>query len=169
MNIYTKIGNIIEKNFMWIIGFGATICLLIANIAVVSRLAHFSVSWSDEVIKIIFIYVIYIGTALAYRSDSLIGITMFEEFLIGKANNIPYKIVKIIQHLVSTGFAIFCSVQGYNMMMGQLRNGELTPALELPAAISTIGFLIGAIIWTYYGFGKIVEYIKIKEVQKPEF
>ncbi|ONI40631.1 hypothetical protein AN639_00300 [Candidatus Epulonipiscium fishelsonii] len=158
--IYNKIGDTMEKLFTIMIGIGAIVCLIIVNVAVVARLTNVSISWSDELIKIIFIYVIYIGAAIAYKTDSLISITMLEESLLAKTNNVPYKILKVTQHLICTGFAIFCSIEGINMVMNQLRNNELTPALELPAAISTIGFVIGVIAWSYYGFGKIAKYIR---------
>ncbi|OON97859.1 MAG: hypothetical protein ATN32_05210 [Candidatus Epulonipiscium fishelsonii] len=158
--IYNKIGDKTEKVFTIMIGIGAIICLVIVNVAVVARVSNVSISWSDELIKIIFMYVIYIGAAIAYKTDSLIGITMLEESLMNMENKVPYKILKVVQHLICTGFAIFCSIQGIKMMMTQITNNELTPALELPAAISTIGFVIGVIAWSYYGFGKIVKYIR---------
>lgn len=167
--IYEKIGGFLEKKFTVVIGFGATVCLLIANFAIAARLMNISISWSDEIIKIIFIYVIYIGTALAYRSDGLIGITVVEEALIGKGNNMPYKIMKIVQHIITTGFALFCSYQGLTMVLSQLKNNEITPALEISASISTIGFVIGSVIWSFYGLGKIAYYIKNKDFKKPEY
>ena len=47
------------------------------------------------------------------------------------------------------------------MTIRQFSYGELTPALEIPAAISTLGFVIGSIIWIYYGIEKIIQYLKL--------
>ena len=168
-SVYEKISEFLESKFTIVIGFGATVCLLIANFAVAARLGNISISWSDEIVKIIFIYVIYIGTALAYKSDSLIGITVIEEGLIGKSNNIPYKIMKIVQHFITMGFALFCSCQGIIMVLNQIKNNELTPALEISAAVATIGFVIGSIIWTFYGIGKLAYYIKNNDFKKVEY
>ena len=115
--VYNTISNTIEKVLVYFIGISATICLAIANIAVLSRyVLKYSLPWSEELLRILFIIIIYVGTALAYRSDALIGITMFEESLIGKANNIPYKIVKVFQHIVIIIFALIGLIQANNMM-----------------------------------------------------
>lgn len=159
--LYTKIGNIIENIFIKFIGLAAIICLFIVNLAVLARLMKISISWSDEIIKIIFIYIVYIGTALAYKTDGLIGITMLEEYLYKKSNHKIYKLLKLFQHIIIIGFAIFCAYQSYLMTIRQFSYGELTPALEIPAAISTLGFVIGSIIWIYYGIEKIIQYLKL--------
>lgn len=159
--LYTKIGNTVENVFIKFIGFAAVVCLFVVNLAVLARLMKISISWSDEIIKIIFIYIVYIGTALAYRTDGLIGITMLEEYLYKKSNKKPYKYIKLFQHVVIIGFAIFCAFQSYLMAIRQFSYGELTPALEIPAAIATLGFVIGSIIWIYYGIEKIAYYFKL--------
>lgn len=157
-NLYTIIGDTFENIFIKFIGIMAIVCLFIVNMCVVARLMKISISWGDEVIKIIFIYVIYIGAALAYKSDGLIGITMLEESF--SKNKKLYKFLKIVQHFIIVSFAIFCLCQSYLMTFRQFSYGELTPALEIPAAISTLGFVIGSIIWVYYGLGKLISYIK---------
>lgn len=158
-NKYILIGDTIEKISMKFIGIMAIICLFVVNACILARLMKISISWGDEIIKIIFIYIIYIGTALAYKSDDLIGITMLEDSF--NKNKKLYRILKIIQHIVIISFAIFCMCQSYLMFFKQLKYGELTPALEIPAAISTLGFVIGSIIWVYYGIEKLFYYIKI--------
>ena len=151
-NLYVVIGDTIESIFIKFIGFMAILCLFIVNMCVLARLMKVSISWGDEIIKIIFIYIIYIGAALAYKNDGLIGITMLEESFL--KNKKLYKFLKIIQHFIIVSFAIFCMCQSYLMSFRQF------PALELPAAISTLGFVMGSIIWVYYGFRKIIKYIK---------
>lgn len=157
-NLYVVIGDTIESIFIKFIGFMAILCLFIVNMCVLARLMKVSISWGDEIIKIIFIYIIFIGAALAYKNDGLIGITMLEESFL--KNKKLYKFLKIIQHFIIVSFAIFCMCQSYLMTFRQFLYGELTPALELPAAISTLGFVMGSIIWVYYGFRKIIKYIK---------
>ena len=77
--------------------------------AVLARLMKISISWSDEIIKIIFIYIVYIGTALAYKTDGLIGITMLEEYLYKKSNHKIYKLLKLFQHIYYNSFCyILC-------------------------------------------------------------
>lgn len=155
VKLYSKIGNILEKNFIILLGIAALICLIIVNVAVLARTLNISISWSDEIIKIIFIYIIYIGAALAYRGDGLIGITMLEEKLFEK-NKKSYVFLKKIQHFIILAFSLFCIYQSYLMCLQQLRFNEVTPALEIPAMISTLGFFIGSILWTFYSLEKLI-------------
>lgn len=160
--LYLKCGDVFELIFKYFIAVTSIICFIIVNMAILARLMNVSISWSDEVIKILFIYIVYIGTALAYKTDGLIGITMLEEKLKGKKRNLPYNILKLIQHIVILIFAIFCMYQGFCMTVTQIHYNQLTATLELPAAISTIGFVIGSILWVYYAVGKVVYFLRLK-------
>jgi len=136
--------------FTKLIGVVSLAALLFANIAVLSRFLQRPSPWSDELLKAIFIWIFFIGGALAFRDGSLIGITLLEEKLLNKNGEKAFKTIKFIQTIFVLIFAGFCAVQSGNMMKEQFALNELTSVLQFPSAFITMGFFIGSLLWTRY-------------------
>lgn len=64
----------------FILGMIGVAMILIETYSVFCRnVTHWSTPWVDEVLRLMFVWIVFVGAAIAYRSDDLISLTLVED------------------------------------------------------------------------------------------
>lgn len=137
-----------------IMGFAVVTTICIVSFSVFARLMSIPVAWSDEVVKIIFIWLVFIGSAVAYQSDSLIGLDLVEDMLSKKP--VLQKGLKSIQGIFATVFGVFMTLQTFRIVSTQLQSGEVTPVLGFPLWLVNLGYLLGSLLFAVFAVQKLL-------------
>ena len=121
------------------------VCLLFAAIIILGGMQVFfryvlesSLVWSEEISKILFFYIIYLGAALAIRNSSYASV----DFL---SRQFPPKFKRVIDLLI--WIFILCFLVTVIVLGGQITLqtlDQITPALEIPQAIIYFILPLGA-------------------------
>ena len=125
------------------IGAMVIVALLIANYGVLARyVLEIPAAWTDEITRAIFIWLIFISSAVAFSTDTLISLELVEAKLQGK----PFarKCLKFVQAVLAIIFSVFCTYNGFLIVLKQFKSGETTPVVDIPLYFINLGFLIGA-------------------------
>ncbi len=136
--------------------------LLVANIGVFSRQFKISISWTDEVLRALFVWVYFLCGGLTAKTGFL-SISLLEETLRDKGRNMGYHAVKILHSLLSLVFAAYCTFYGYQAMSGQFALNQKSTILGFPQGCVTLGFVVGCAFWAYYEIINIVKHITSKD------
>jgi TRAP-type C4-dicarboxylate transport system permease small subunit len=129
-----------------------TICLV--TYGVVSRMLNIAVAWTDELLRAIFIWIIFIAAAIAYKTGNLIGFDLLEEVL--SKHPFPGKVLKLIQHAGAIIFSLFLSVQTFRIISTQLTTREFTPVLHIPLWLINLGCFIGSVFILLFALEKLL-------------
>lgn len=147
-------------------GFGiiGIAMILIESYAVLARnVLKVTSAWTDETLKGLFVWTIFICSALAFLSDDLIGLNLVEEKLF--QNKKAFGAIKVVQYLFALFLGLFLTAQGVGIIQTQLITGECTAVMKYPLWIINAGFLIGAIFTVLFAIHKIIickKYFKVE-------
>lgn len=140
-----------------IFGFVGVAMILVESYAVFARnVMQVPTPWTDEFLKLLFIWSIFIGSALAFYDDSLIRLTLIEdsERVKGTAG---YGVLKIIQYLSGFGVSAFMAKQLWRIVTTQIRTMESTTVMKYPLFLINLGILIGMVLVCLFGVMKLYE------------
>ena len=146
----SKFNLIIENLF----GFVGIAMIVIASYSVLARtVLHISATWTDEVLKMLFVWSIFTCSGLAFFKGELIGLDLIFEKL--KDYPILTNIVKIIQNSVSLIFGVLTVFFAINIIDVQYMTGEATTVVQIPLWIINIGFLFGSFLLSIFALRNI--------------
>ncbi|MDR1933897.1 MAG: TRAP transporter small permease subunit, partial [Spirochaetales bacterium] len=129
-----------------------TICLVTCGVA--ARMLNIAVAWTDELLRAIFIWIIFISAAIAYKTGNLIGFDLLEEML--SKRPVLSKVLKLIQHTGAIIFSLFLSVQTFKIISTQMSTQEFTPVLHIPLWLINLGCFIGSVIILLFALEKLL-------------
>lgn len=140
-----------------ILGLVGVLMILIETYSVFCRnVTHWSTPWVDEVLRLMFVWIVFIGAAIAFRTDELISLTLIEDGYKDKGKMFPYNVMKLIQYIVALIVAIMLTGQEWTTMVGQMATGEITAITGYPVWIKSFGILIGFVILVILAVIKII-------------
>lgn len=140
-----------------ILGLVGVLMILIETYSVFCRnVTHWSTPWVDEVLRLMFVWIVFIGAAIAFRTDELISLTLIEDGYKDKGKMFPYNVMKLIQYIVALIVAIMLTGQEWTTMVGQMATGEITAITGYPVWIKSFGILIGFVIMVILAVIKII-------------
>ena len=129
----------IENN---IIGYGLLIMTVITFVNVISRkFLHLSLSFTEEITTILFIFISLLGAAVAAKRGSHLGLTVFTDFIPAKYQ----KYVSLITWLAATFFCFYLVRYGLAMVRSEYIFKIKTPALGWPEWIFGLSIPIGGL------------------------
>lgn len=135
----------ITKILQGIMGFAVLTTIIVVTYGVVARLLNIPVAWTDEFVRIFFIWLVFIGAAVAYESNALIGLDLVEDMLSKKP--VARKLLKAVQMALGIIFGVFMTTQTYTIVSTQLSSGEMTPVMQVPLWLVNLGYLIGSFLF----------------------
>ncbi|MCI8649993.1 MAG: TRAP transporter small permease [Anaerotruncus sp.] len=138
--------------------------ILIVTIGVAARLLKIPVAWTDETLQIIFVWLVFIMSAVGFLCDDLIGLDLVEDMLRKKPNT--KKGLKLIQAIAGILFALFMVSQTCRIVITQYNTHELTPVLSFPVWMQSFGYFLGCALFFLFAVYKI--YIRIKNFIRPK-
>ncbi len=163
-NISSKLVPLTEQ----ILGCIGLIMIVIETYAVFARnVLHTSTPWVDEALKLMFVWIVFVGTALCFRTDELISLTLIEDDLKEKQKTLPYGVMKLIQYVAAVGMSILLVVQLFTIIGTQMSTGEATTVIKYPLWLMNLGVFIGVLLIVIVGILKIIDALKYfkKEAQ----
>jgi TRAP-type C4-dicarboxylate transport system permease small subunit len=98
-----------------------------------------SLSWSEELARYIFIWLIYLG--ISYGASIMKHIKIEAALNIFPAKAIPY--VVIVGDVIFLCFSLFICGSGYGIVRRQLRLGQTSPAIGIPMWIVYAAPMVG--------------------------
>ena len=117
----------------------------------------FAIPWSEEFARYCMICMVYLASMIAASRGAHFCVeladTIFPKPLL--------KIVKVFNIIVVDAFSIFVCRQGWNVSSKMLRQGKLSPMLELPLGavymVIPVGLFLMAVYFTAFNIKKIKE------------
>lgn len=141
----------------------AIIALLIANISVLTRLLKIPLSWSDEVLRAVFVTMFFIGSAIELKSKGLISITILEEQLSKRKKPTVYVLLKSFQYIVTAAFAFFSAYEGLLVAVSNFQLNKRTAVLNLPSGLIMLMFVLGMVLLGAYSIYVMCRVIQSKK------
>ena len=97
----------VNSGLNFLFGIAGIIMVLVASYAVLARnVLLVSTPWSDVLLKLIFIWTIYMGSAVLFMNDELISLTLLEDKYKESKPKV-YGSLKAIQYVAAVGRFIF--------------------------------------------------------------
>lgn len=141
----------------FILGMIGVAMILIETYSVFCRnVTHWSTPWVDEVLRLMFVWIVFVGAAIAYRSDDLISLTLVEDSWKEKRKILPRNVLKMIQYVIALIISVLLTQQEWTTMIGQIKTGEATQITGYPIWIKSFGILIGFVLMTLIALVKII-------------
>jgi len=106
---------------------------------VVTRTFSYSLSWTEELARYSFIWLVYIGISFAVKEKKHIKIEALEMAVDDNGK----KILGLISHTIFLLFAIFVIIYGSKMVINLYSLGQTSPALGLPMWIVYLAGPVG--------------------------
>lgn len=142
-------------------GVVGIVMILVETYAVMARnILQISTPWSDELLKLLFVWSIFVCSALAFLNDELISLTLFEDDAKEKGKMALYGIFKIIQYVATLIISGLLVYQIWTIVNTQISTGEATTVLKYPLWIMNSGILVGMVLTVVFGVIKLVDSLK---------
>jgi TRAP-type C4-dicarboxylate transport system permease small subunit len=142
-------------------GVVGIVMILVETYAVMARnILQISTPWSDELLKLLFVWSIFVCSALAFLNDELISLTLFEDDAKEKGKMALYGIFKVIQYVATLIISGLLVYQIWTIVNTQLSTGEATTVLKYPLWIMNSGILVGMVLTVVFCVIKLVDSLK---------
>ena len=136
-----------------LLGILALVLIILMNMTIASRyFFQISIVWTDEILRMFFLWSVFLGTALASKDDELIGLTIIRDKI---ELSRYWKIYGIFYYSAILLFSLFFTYEIFQMLCEQIRYSEVTIALGFPSFIISLGILGGSILWVFYSICSI--------------
>ena len=142
-------------------GIVGIVMILVETYAVMARnILQISTPWSDELLKLLFVWSIFVCSALAFLNDELISLTLLEDDAKGKGRMSIYGVFKVIQYVATLIISGLLVYQIWTIVNTQISTGESTTVLKYPLWIMNSGILVGMVLTVVFCVIKLVDNMK---------
>ncbi|HSI67664.1 MAG TPA: TRAP transporter small permease [Planococcus sp. (in: firmicutes)] len=98
-------------------------------------------SWTEELARYVHIFQVWVGASYAVKLRAHIRVEAFITMFTG----VPRKILETISIVIWFGLALFLAYFGTELVLNSIRNGQVTPAMQLPMWIAFIAVPLGGL------------------------
>lgn len=142
-------------------GFIGVVMILVETYAVLARnVLIVSTPWVDELLKLLFIWIVFVGSALAFHSDELISLTLLEDQAKEKGKMVKYTIFKTIQYVIALIVSGLVVSQMYTIITTQMTTGEASTVMKYPLWVLNSGIMLGMVLILVMAVLKLVHCVK---------
>lgn len=142
-------------------GFIGVVMILVETYAVLARnVLIVSTPWVDELLKLLFVWIVFVGSALAFQTDELISLTLLEDNAKEKKKMVKYTVFKMIQYAVALFVSALLVSQMYTIITTQMSTGEASTVMKYPLWVLNSGILVGMALIVIMSVIKLVQCIK---------
>ncbi|MDR1935900.1 MAG: TRAP transporter small permease subunit [Candidatus Accumulibacter sp.] len=138
-----------------LIGYFVVLAVCLVTYGVIARMLNISVAWTDELLRTIFLWLIFIAAAMAYKTDNLIGFDLLNDMMTKRPRLLLC--LKFLQGIGALIFGVFMSVHMFTIVSTQFSTSELTPVLNLPLWFVNSGCLLGSVLTVAFVFQKFFQ------------
>ncbi|MDV2685244.1 TRAP transporter small permease [Alkalihalophilus lindianensis] len=122
-----------------LIGFSVVMVAVIAAQVFMRHVMESSLSWSEELARYCFIWLVYLGISYGVKKQRHIKVDVVLLLLKGKAKIA----LAMFANLLFLSFAIFVIIYGYDIAQRLLAFGQTSPALHIPMGLVYMATPIG--------------------------
>ena len=152
----------IQSALQSVVGLLVLCTILIVTIGVITRLLKMPASWTDELLRIIFVWLVFIMSAVGFHCDELIGLDLVEDML--KNKPLFKNSLKLVQAVCGLVFAFFMVFQTCQIVLTQIGTKELTPVMSFPLWMQSLGYFLGCSLFCIFAAYKL--YVRVKSFKK---
>mgnify|MGYP000938706635 CR=1 FL=1 len=117
-----------------------TILPILCFLQVITRyILEVPVPWSEEAMRILFIWATFIGASLGVKRGAHLGVEVLVNLLPVKAKNLFMGGIG----LVCAAFCLFFAYNGAALGVMELENGQVLPVSGIPTVYSTLAIPVG--------------------------
>lgn len=151
-NVLTKV----VSGMDYIFGLLGIIMVLVTTYGVFARnILIVSTPWCDEFLKLLFVWSIYVGSAILFYSDELISLTLIEDSYKEK-KPVVFGALKAVQYIAAIGICGLLTSQLWTIVNTQISTGEATTVIKYPLWVMNLGMLVGLALIVIIGVIKLV-------------
>lgn len=151
VNLY----NSLEKNLL-VISLGVTVLLVFIQIFM-RWVLNSSLTWSEELVRYIFIWQIWLGTSVGFRDDKHIKLEIVSSRLKGKS----LAVYDIIGTLIVIAFSAFLIYTGMQLVARFISTNYLSASLRLPLYLVYLSLPFSSFVVILRLLGKVIKNIKL--------
>jgi TRAP-type C4-dicarboxylate transport system permease small subunit len=119
--------------------------VLISFVAVVFRYVfNNSLTWSEELTRYMFIWIVFLGAAVSVRQRANIAIDLFG----GRVGPVGQRLLDVIERVATIAFALLVVIPGFAFVRIGMSN--LSPALEIPMGVVYAAPVVGCGLMIVY-------------------
>jgi len=118
-----------------------------------------SLSWSEEVVRYLYVWQTWVGVSYAARNGSHLRITMLKDRLPEKAQ----KVLEVFVVIVWVGFAVFVMIQGLSAVHAIASFGQKSSALRIPMQICYMSIPVGMVLMSVRLIERTIKYLRKSE------
>lgn len=130
------------ESVIMVIGMGIMVALNFANVVARKALPSVPMSFTEEMVVLIFLWITMFGISYCYRTHSHTALNLISEYL-PKAGKL---IFLLIGAAVSVAFVCILTYTGWNMVQNYIKYGQILPSLGIPMAIQGFALPIGGVV-----------------------
>jgi TRAP-type transport system small permease protein len=116
-----------------------------------------SLDWSEEVTRILLIWLTYIGAAVALKRKAHIVVDHF----LGTTSHRTRRYIECLTYALVVAFSVFLCIQGITFAL--LSMHTTFPALQIPVAWQYFGLPAGAFLMSIYGTLHLIDAVRQRE------
>lgn len=142
-----------------VFGGAALLTVILANIGVLARYVfQYSMPAAEEQLRFIFVWLIFICSALSYSEGGLICITMVADAL--RDRPVLRKALPLFQHVAVLIFSVAMACDCWRMMAMQFEFEELSVVMEINMGWMTLGAFIGFVLMALFALGHCLRFLR---------
>ncbi len=121
---------------------GVSIIIFVISLQIILRLFENSISWSEELARYLFVWVIYLSISYAIRDDRHIRIEAGIKLL----PPVGQLICLTIADIIFLGYSVLVVYYGTSIIERSLELGQISSGLEVPVALLYASIVLGGIL-----------------------
>lgn len=129
-----------------------SICVILVNCNVVMRyFLNSPIRWCEEVVTMLFVWTVFIGSAYAYRKHAHLGVDIVVNLMHGKTKAVVRDVIAVVELLVLIMLTVISAQYVKNIIWVRgVFKPQLTDMLRMPKWYSGIAVPIGFGLSTIY-------------------
>ncbi|MGM8211912.1 TRAP transporter small permease [Virgibacillus sp. W0430] len=143
-----------EEMFVGISIMGVTL-LLFVNI-ILRYFFSAGITWAEELIRYVIIWITFLGSAICFRRGIHVGIDLLMDYLPKSGK----KIVQLLIYFISILFMLLLIKYGFELVAFSMNTSQVSPALQVPMYWVYLAIPIGAILSLFHLFIQAVTMIR---------
>jgi TRAP-type C4-dicarboxylate transport system permease small subunit len=113
------------------------------------------VRWSEELARLLLVWISFLGGAIAYIDDKHLGVDLF----VSRLDPAAASVAAIFCHLLVLGFGLFVmGVGGTRIVMDRFDSGQLLPALQLNRAWFYLAIPVSGWLISLFAVGNLIAF-----------
>ena len=117
---------------------------------------HNSLSWSEELARYLFLYLIWIGAAYAVKRESHLRI----QIILSKIPSKHLNKFEVFIYLIWLGFTMFLFLSSLKMTINIFSSGQLSPAMRIPMGYAYVSIPLGTGLMCFRIIQKMLKWEK---------